>query len=194
PDVKLRESVIAAGVVGILDDQGFARGERVVVEGFGEGIGTLELQAVGEMLIDGGPEGIAVGVSSAVDLAVATEIAQRADRIRRRTLRGKHGTCQRKRGKRPSRAVDTIGDEGLINVLRKLQVSSLHSHISHFNSQGGGYLALNCQVPILSVAVVEIWINRKGAQADARPRRKGIREPNAVRCRPKLERHGEKRV
>src|SRR5207245_7132057 len=78
PDVKFRKPVIAARVVGVLNDERFSRREGGVVEGFGKSVGTVELQSPGEMLVDGGPKRIVVGVSCAVYLPAATEIAQGA--------------------------------------------------------------------------------------------------------------------
>src|SRR5690349_16960798 len=90
-DVKLRWAIISSRIVGILQQDALARGQGVVVQGLGEGVGSLELQAVGKVLVNRSPQRVVVGITSAVDLAVATEVAKSAARYRC-ALRGEHGT------------------------------------------------------------------------------------------------------
>ena len=122
---------------------------------------------MGEVFVDRGPECVVVGIPSGIYLAATAEIAKRAARCGC-ALRGEHWTGRRKRGEGASRAVEAIRNEGLVNVLQNLEVCALHAHISHLHTKRRAELALNRKVPVLSISVVEIRINRKGAQTDAR--------------------------
>ena len=70
----------------------------------------------------------------------------------------------------------------------------LHAHISYFNSQIGSNLALDRQVPVLGIHVVEIGVNGRGTQADAGACREGVLQSDAARRRTEGERHSEQRI
>src|SRR5438477_611271 len=127
-NVELRWAIISARIVRVFEDVGLAGGQRVVVERLRIRVGAKQFEAVSEVLIDGGPQRIVVGISSAIHLI---NITQRAERMRCSALRRQNGTAGRKGGERPRRSVDAVRNQRLIDVLIQLQVGSLHSNVSN---------------------------------------------------------------
>src|SRR5437899_1697190 len=130
--IELRQSVIAARVIGVLNSVCFARRKRVVVERLGIRVGGKKLQAARHMLVRCDPNRVVMGVASAVDL-VDGSIG--AVRIWGLALRRNDGAGQRQCREWPSRTVEPVGDERLVDVLRELQVRPLHAYIGNLQSE-----------------------------------------------------------
>jgi hypothetical protein len=108
--VELGRPIVAAWVVGVLNDVGLAGGKRVVVERLRVGVGSQKFQAMRHVLVHGDPWTVVIGISVTVDLV---DGAVRAIGIGRKALRRNDGATGRQRRVGPRGTIELAGTLGV---------------------------------------------------------------------------------
>src|SRR5882762_6121608 len=90
--------------------------------------------------------------------------------MRSGALGRQNGTRGRKGWVRPRGTIDAIRDQGLIDVLIQMEVRALQSNVSNAQAHAGSQLAVDGEVPVLSIHVIEIGIDRGWTEDRSRKR------------------------